>query len=222
MKKRNRLFICLIGLDGAGKTTLAQSLVEFLKDESIPVNYAWGSADTVLLKPFMALGKILFLRSKDPFEDYTGYKNAANRTFRSPFMAISYKFARLFEQFYQIQYKVTFPLICGRTVVCDRYAFDTIVGLAVDLQYSQEKFRNTLRRFMRVIPKPDLLFLVDVPEEVAYERKNDIYSLAYLKPRRNFYLSLANDYNVIVLDGCQSKSELQHKVLDTIRKRLKR
>lgn len=59
-----------------------------------------------------------------------------------------------------------------------------------------------------ILPKPNKIFLVDVPEELAYSRKNDIPHLDYLRDRRMRYLSICKSLGAIVLDGSKSKREV--------------
>ncbi|HUU41342.1 MAG TPA: hypothetical protein VMW42_10390, partial [Desulfatiglandales bacterium] len=52
----------------------------------------------------------------------------------------------------------------------------------------------------------DLVFLIDLPEEIAFTRKNDIQSVEYLRERRHIYIEMADRYGFIKLDG-QAKPE---------------
>jgi dTMP kinase len=69
-----------------------------------------------------------------------------------------------------------------------------------------------LKNLLHLFPKPDLIFLVDVPEEIAYQRKDDVPSMDYLKVRRNSYLDIGEGYDMRLLDGCKDLTELKERV----------
>jgi len=215
-QRRKNLFICFIGIDGSGKTTLAQRLVARLDAEKIPVKYVWGSTDMHLSKLLVAIAKATFLRGSSASENYMEYKKSVNRIFRNPFIAQCYKSLLLFEQFYQSIYKVRIPLLFGKTVVCDRYIYDTALGLSVDLDQSKERLVNEVRRLLKMFPKPDLVFLIDIAEETAFARKNDVYSIDYLKLRRQRYLAMSREFKMECLNGDNAIDTLEDCVVRAV------
>ena len=61
---------------------------------------------------------------------------------------------------------------------------------------------------LSLFPNPDLVFLLDLPADVAFQRKEDM-PLSYLEDRRAFYLSLERLRGVEILDGTASIEDLQ-------------
>ena len=72
-----------------------------------------------------------------------------------------------------------------------------------------------LNKLQRWLPEPNLVFLADVPEEIAYQRKDDVPSIEYLKERRQRYLRIQKEYDMVRLDGCKSIAELEGTVMDS-------
>ena len=72
-----------------------------------------------------------------------------------------------------------------------------------------DSIRRLLKKCFRIAPKPDIAFLIDLPEEIAYQRKNDTPSIGYLKERREIYLNIGNEYEMMILDGTKSLEELK-------------
>jgi dTMP kinase len=101
--------------------------------------------------------------------------------------------------------KIKIPLMRGRNIVCDRYVYD----LQADLLRQHKRTGRILRR---LLPKPDKVFLIDLPEEVAFKRKNDVPSIDYLTQRRGGFLDLAKQYNMTVLDGSKPLKELRSQI----------
>lgn len=202
-------FICFIGMDGSGKSTQAQALVKALEAGGHRSRWVRNRFDPILTRPFMWLGKALFFGGKGKLEDYKGYATNRKRVFRNPAFRLFYSYALLLDYYCQLSVRVCLPLMFRQSIVCDRYIYDTVVDLAVELNYSRERTSKVLRRLLYLLPKPDLVFLMDVPEEIAYRRKDDIPSIDFLKERREVYLYIAREQGMAILDGSRDRQELE-------------
>ena len=213
------IFICFAGIDGSGKTTLANALVDAFKNSAIKYKYVYNRYRPVMLKPFLILARSLLLPGKDTFKDYTEDSDAKRKIFKNRILSSIYQSLLLLDYSIQIFIKVAFPLSLGRNIVCDRYVYDTIcTDLAVDLDYSVQETKWILEKCIILFPRPDVTFLVDVPEEIAYTRKNDIPSIDYLKERRKIYLSIAKEHDMIILNGIMQLDDLKSAILAHIRR----
>ena len=203
--------VCFTGIDGSGKTTLAKSLVRSLKSRGIASVYVYGRVKPVMLRPFVWFGRLVFMRGKDMFDDYTEYSKTKRRAIRKHHALFGLYCCTLWIDYViQISFKVCLPLLHRQIVVCDRYVYDTVItDLATDMDYSTEQIVSQLRRVFRFVPRPDIVFLVDAPEEVAYRRKDDHPSIKYLKERRQIYLDVSKYRDISVLDGTLSPQEIE-------------
>jgi thymidylate kinase len=210
MKHRKSTLICFTGIDGSGKTTLAKALVGYLESRGIPSCYVYGRLQPIILWPVFLVGRALFLRRKDMYRDYVGYSQAKKGLLENRVLSALYECLVLFDYFFQITMKIRLPLAIGRDIVCDRYVYDTVItDLAVDLNYSQWGIGKALRRYLWLFPKPDLVFLIDVPEEIANKRKDDVPSVKYLEERRRLYLQVGREHGMTILDGSKGLEELR-------------
>ena len=203
--------ICFAGIDGSGKTTLAKELVKMMNERGVHYKYVYGRLEPFVLKPFISIGRRIFLRGKDMFEDYTKYSSVKNNAMkRHSFLFTVYRYILLFDYFLQLLFKIRVPLMLGKNIVCDRYVYDTVItDLSVDMNYSNTEIKNLIKKCFYIAPKPDLVFLIDLPEEVAFQRKDDTPSIEYLKERRNIYLEVGKEERMMVLDGSRSLDELK-------------
>lgn len=203
--------ICFTGIDGTGKTTLSKELVKSLKEREIECKYVYARLTPIISKPFMVIGRLIFLRGGNIFENYSDYSNTKRTAIEhNSFLSRIYQQILLFDYFFQVFFKVKIPLIFNKNIVCDRYIYDTVItDLSVDMNYSTDKVINMLDNLLRFFPEPDTTFLIDVPEEIAYQRKNDTPSIEYLKERRGIYLNVGNKYKMVILDGSKKLEELQ-------------
>ena len=216
--RRKAKVICFSGIDGAGKTTLAKYLVEMMNKRGNHYKYVYGRLEPLILSPFITIGGKIFFREKDMFRDYTKYSITKREVIEhNSFLFTLYKNILLFDYFLQILFKIRVPLIIGKSVVCDRYVYDTVINdLSVDMNYSKSEIKNLLKKCFFVAPKPNLVFLIDIPEEVAFQRKKDIPSVDYLKERRVIYLDIGKEERMIVLDGSKDLAELKNLVRDKV------
>jgi len=198
----NRKLISISGLDGAGKTSTINELINIAASSDIPIKRVWGSYELILLRPIIRIGQFLFLRRYNQFKDYTAYYNSIKRLSKRSILSKTYEILTLLEYTIQVIFKITIPYMLGKKIIiCDRYYFDVLVSLAITLSYTKSELKRKLKIFSWFYPKPDYAFLLDIPEEISFNRKNDIPSIEYLKQRRNLYIEIAKEYGMEVLDG---------------------
>lgn len=220
------LLICFIGIDGSGKTTLSKEVVKSLRKQGLECNYVYARLNPFLSRPIMLVGRLLFLNGRETtsrnYIEYSTIKRSLMEYY--PILSRIYLQILLVDFYFQIFFKVKIPLKLGKNIVCDRYVYDTVItDFSVHLNYSIDKIVNLVNNLLRLIPKPNIIFLIDVPEEVAYQRKNDIVSIEYLREKRWIYLKVGEKYNAILVDGTKPLKELkvsvQHKVFEYIKER---
>ena len=212
---KKAIFICFTGIDGAGKTTLAKHLTQTLNQKGIKFHYVYGRYRPIIAAPFLALGRSMLLHDKDVFKDYKKYTQSRGKLFRRRLPRVLFQNLLLFDQFIQIMVKIKISLMLGRNIVCDRYVYDTIITdimPVVDLHCPPEKILAVIKSYISFLPKPDLVFLIDVPEEIAYQRKNDVPSIEYLRERRQVYLDVGRKLGMTVLDGTKPLEQLKSEI----------
>ena len=217
LNSNNCRFICLTGIDGSGKTTLALSVVEALSQQGMDFRYVHGLMEARLSKPFMLAGRHLFARGKSRELDYASFA-AAKRGSLSKYPALSFAYQALtsLDYFLQISWKIALPLSLDRSIVSDRYVYDTVVNKGLNLGYDVNRVVEDIGAWFQFLPIPDATFLVDVPANVAFSRKHDIPHIDYLRERRGLYKDVALALNMTILDGMRPIGELTNQVVETI------
>jgi len=159
----------------------------------------------------MVVARFLFLRKENPARDYSNYVAVKKRAIvRNRVLSTLFQWLLLFDYYCQILPKVIVPHILGKNLIVDRYIYDTLVtDLAVDFGYSEKKLKHTLASCLHFFPRPHLVLLIDVLEETAFIRKNDVLSLDYLKERREVYLQLGKEHGVAILDGSNNQDQVK-------------
>lgn len=216
MKSKKGLFICFIGIDGSGKTTQAKALAKAMEEDGLRSEYLWGGFEPTIAKPFIAIARRLFLRGKNMFLDYEAHLDTVKALSKNRFLSDIYHLMTLIDCFFNSLWKIRIPLMRGKAVICDRYIYDIVADHAVDSDYSSQQIRKALKFYLRFFPTPDILFLMDLPEDIAYQRKDDIPSLHFLSERRKAYLSIANGNEVTALDGSTDQVTLTNAIRNRV------
>jgi thymidylate kinase len=208
-KKKN--FICLAGIDGSGKSTVAKYIISRTEGR---FHYVWARWEPFLLSPFITFINKKSRDSEQVPDEETQHKN--KQDFKRKFLKFTFVkqlwlFLAELDYFIQLLRKVVFPYIIHRNIICDRYIYDFYVDQLINLQEnagSMKKFVS--RRMLSIFPKPDLLLYIKILPETGNARKQDGTSVAYLAQRKDYYDQLINIYKTIEING---ESELEN-VLD--------
>lgn len=220
--KRGYLIV-LTGIDGSGKTTQAQILVDNLRRAGLSVSYVWARWDQMLVKP-------LTKRWKRNLEKETGHsdsrakinKGEKHKLLRNPVLRWCWLAAFFIDYGLQILVKVRFRLIWKGLIVSDRMFYDSAIDQAINLGGKKNwLFDNLDSAWMRVIfPEPDIVMYIDCPEEIAFRRKVDAPDLEYLSDRRELYNYLAAKYKWIIIDGALSIDEIAFQIRKNVHDKL--
>lgn len=198
--------VCFVGIDGSGKSTLARALATIMEQRGMKCSYVWGGFNDsfTIFRPVVAAAKVSIFR-KDRFK---GKSKTKGMVVKSSALSTIYQYLMLTDYIFQSSVRVRLPLALGRNVICDRYIYDLIVAVGVLLDYSVDRTMALLDRCLALLPKPDRVFLVDLPEELAFQRKDDVVSLDFLAVRRDIYLQIARQHRMTILDGSSDPGEL--------------
>jgi thymidylate kinase len=220
--ERFKFFICFVGTDGSGKSTLACDIYEkLLQDKKTKVRKIYGRHQPFLTRFVVALGRRLFIKEKNMmYSDYDRYLNHKRIIYRKAAKFVQLYISLLIIEYYaQMLFKIIMPYKLGYSIVSDRYVYDTVINdLAVERELSFVEVTKILGKFWSFIPRPDITFLIQVPEEVALERKKDIPSLNYLRIRNEFYKYLATEECFVILNGESDLFQLENHVFGQLQK----
>gem|GEM_PF-615991 len=203
--ERKRVIVCLAGIDGSGKTSHAIKIVKRFKSMGIPCQYVWCNWVPKISYPIMGL--IYLIR---------GYRRKDYH--KSKILKRVWNYIVILDFLWIYFFKVRIPLLMGKNVICDRYVYDAIADLMYDGLYNEKATRILLK----FTPKPDLVFILDLPEDISYSRKNDTRNavnikdsdepIEYLKIHRENYLKIAESLNIPILDATKKFEELHEEI----------
>lgn len=200
MKKRGFL-ICFIGMDGTGKTTICRRLIKILDYYGLEFKYVHARLIPFVSKLFIFFGKIFLINKYDKIDYFKYSKLKKYKIKRYKYLFYIYAFVLFFDYIVQFIFKVGIPLIYKKNIICDRYVHDLIINdISVDMDLTKNDIMNLLNIVLPIFPKPDIIFLLDVDEKVAYQRKEDVPNIDYLIERRKIYLEIGTYCKMFIID----------------------
>ncbi|MGQ9657454.1 MAG: dTMP kinase [Fimbriimonadales bacterium] len=197
-------FITFEGVEGAGKTTLAQHLADWLQAQGIPV-----------------------LLTREPGGSTLG-KHLRPILLHEPLDAWSELFLFLADRRQHTLQVILPALEQGTWVLCDRYADSTLVyqgyGRGLDITLIRQ-----LNSLATANLTPDLTVLIDLPVEDALARANapnrfEAEALAFHTCVREGYqqVARAEPHRFVLLDGREPLKRLTASLEQTVRQRFLR
>jgi dTMP kinase len=80
--------------------------------------------------------------------------------------------------------------------------------------------KKIFNKYEKLVPSPDVAFLIEIPENVAMQRKNDIPSQSYIRIRNELYRQFASREEIVALNGTFPLNQLRVEVLNILSSRL--
>lgn len=203
MMRRRGLWIALLAPDGAGKTTLAHSLLkeQFLRARLIYMGTNLDSSTVGFPTSKWLKKRIKMLESR---------KSPLNKLLLKALKMANY-LNRLLEQWYRVGAGIYYKW-SGRTVVFDRFIYDAY--LAAPARTAGQKLRRWLIR--SACPPADVTYLLDAPGEMLFRRKGE-HSPEILEKQRQTFLSLRDKIpNMVIVDATRSADQVRSDILSDI------
>lgn len=193
---------------------MARALTCALEDRGLKSRYVWGgfTSSFAALRPIVAVAKALLFRGDQHYED----SQTKGLVLKSTFWSTLYQYLALADYILQAIFRISLPLALGWNVVCDRYVHDLVASIGVLLDYPIDRTLALLRRCLIFLPAPHLIYLLDLPESLAYQRKDDIVSLDFLRARGEVYLEMARHGDIVVVDASSSKEHVQQLLVSRV------
>lgn len=204
------MLVAFSGIDGSGKTTQADKLVDSLEAHGVLTVRIWARWRPILSYPLMG---VLYVTWGWRRKDYD----------KSSVMKLIWTYFVLFDQIIFLIWKIWPHLLRGHVVCVDRYLIDHVVELKFDNLYNQSG-ANFLEN---LLPAPTDTFILDVPVDEALNRKDDTGEMlerlgiesgveTYLTRRRSLLLETADEYDATVVDTTQPVDQTHKSIREQV------
>jgi len=209
---RHGTLIVVSGIDGSGKSTQATLLCERLRKEGWRADYVWARRVPVLTRLPAWLIKQLFLRErkKSDGDAYLSITPRRKAIFKSRFYRFCWTRSLLCEYLLVTWFRIRLSHRGAHYIVVDRYLPDALVDFASMAPDPVGELKRMRRSWMvRMFPTASILFLIDIPAEIGWQRKKDGTSLDYLADRQPLYVEFTRGCSSsFVLDGTRAVDEV--------------
>lgn len=205
--------IYILGIDGSGKTTLAKNLVKHLNQQDHSFHYCYAQHIPFILKPLKIIAQKSVMKSTDEFKNYSHYTDMKKKySLKLRKLSYIYGFIWLLDYFLMAGFKIYYHRFLNHDLIVDRYFLDIVVNISETLQLKDSQLVRFAYFVSKLFPLPSAYYFIEVPEHVAFARKNDIQSIQYLTERKQSYKKLAEIFHFNYFDGTQSPEELRQSV----------
>jgi thymidylate kinase len=221
---KNGFSICFLGIDGSGKSTLAKHLCQELKHRGYKVSYVWWlKGDTSLLRRTLkAIGSSRYVKLKVDAKRQkvvTTDARLIDRVFKSLFPII---ILADYLRFGVVNAWLPRIVASNKVIIFDRFMYDVILALTDEFTLTRTAQLRLFRFFSVLLPKPDLVFLIDVPPEVCYIRKKqEIGSVQEARDKWETYqilppvLDQLTDGRIVEVDNTRDPQKVNEEILAT-------
>jgi thymidylate kinase len=210
MENLKSRLICIIGVDGVGKTAHVRKLLETLDDKKIPNKYVWFR-----FYHFSSLLLLIYCRlvHLTVYEIKNGQKIGRHEFYKSKIISFLYPYLLFIDMYPLYIIKIYLPLRLGYTMICDRFVYDTLVDLMIDLKNFEiyQKFSGKL--FLRLNKRVNKMILLDLDESIIRERRKDLMVDQSLEERRKVYKQLAKVFNIKMIDNSKNFNEVNDSII---------
>lgn len=193
------MIIALIGNDGSGKTTISKELARLFSDIGFKVHYKHEYDYAILKFLFKAGGKQRIEKAR---QEMLVDKKKSKKFRIWPFLV-------WFDTFLQHVYYSLFKR--NSIIILDRYPYDHYISFG---------YLDALTKFSEWLylhfPKPDLVVLLWVEPEIAYERKKatHTYQVSFYEMQTGKYLELAKILGINAINTNCTLDSTIGKILD--------
>jgi len=213
---KNPSCIIISGLDGSGKTTLANSVVEYLRSKGYKTKYVWIRSPHTFA--YLISRILIRLGWHRTFRNPNGITISRFELYENTFIRKTWSIIEFFSILPLIMFKIWLPYLLGYVVICDRYVIDSAVHIALtthDMNFP-DSFLGAL--LLKTIPKKCALIFLDADLSTVLKRRPDVeYSIDEIKNEMKLYRSFMRKVKTLSFDSAtQSAEKIRNTVIDLL------
>jgi len=202
--------VVLSGIDGVGKSTQAANLVAWARERGLRADVLWCRWDPLLTRPAIRL--LNRYSSGGAAKDSSSSEHTRRRGFKRRVLSVAplraaWRAAMVLDYGIRTSVRVRRARRRLDLLVLDRYWHDVIVDLSAGGEMAKPP-----RLLTMLLPRPDLVLVLELPEEQAIVRQPDALDLTHLRERRRLYGVVAAQPDAALVDASGTESAVSEAV----------
>ena len=201
--------VALCGIDGVGKSTQAANLVAWARERGLNADVLWCRWDPLLARPAI---RLLNRYSRGGTTGGTGSEHERRRGLKRRVLSVA-PLRAAWRSLMVLDYGIRTGVRVRRArrrldlLVLDRYWHDVIVDLSAGGEMAKPPRLLTL-----LLPRADLVLVLELPEEEAIVRQPDALDLTHLRQRRQLYDVLARQPGAALVDASGTEQDVSEAI----------
>lgn len=191
------MFICIMGIDGVGKTTHVNLILEYLSKKGIKCQYRWLRFHHFFSLPLLAFCRVAGYTRISTLGDYQ--KCSYHEFYRSKFISLVYPWILFFDTFLFTTIKVYIPMFFGTSIVCDRFVYDTLIDTAIATKDYEIHRKPVGRSFLKLIPKDARFVMLNIDKSVIFSRRSELKNDQTFDERYKLYMKLSQLFDITIV-----------------------
>lgn len=193
------MFICVMGIDGVGKTTHVNLILEHLREKGIKCQYKWLRFHHLFSLPLLAFCRIAGYTRLSTLGD--SQKCSYHEFYKSKFISAIYPWVLFFDIFVFTTIKVYIPMFFGISIVCDRFVYDTLIDTAVATKDHEIYKKSAGKLFLKLIPKNGKFVMIFLEKSMIFLRRPELKDDLTFDERYDLYQKFANLFALDIFDN---------------------
>lgn len=196
IRNKNKLLnvkrVAISGLDGAGKTTVANLLADYANSLNVKSVVAHFYHENLLYKFLILIGFYKLNKHSKSLYKKSRERSKRERQKRTPFMLA---FLRFIDSY--LQYLFFCFTNYNKLIIFDRFFYDYLVSF----EYLSIRWRFLFRKW---VPDIKYKFLLESPPLISYKRKPESVKDFFIECHQ-FYLKMAKEQNLRIIKTLNKK-----------------
>jgi thymidylate kinase len=214
MRSDNVIVISFSGIDGAGKSTQIEALQAHLRSLGFRSTLYTFWDNVVVCPRFREHMSLAAFKGDKGIGSPDQPIRRRDKNVTSWYITAARLFLYLLDA-YSLRVAVSGSACAGADfLIFDRYIYDELANLPI----ARPSMRLYLSLLLRLVPKPDVAFVVDADPEAAHMRKPE-YSLEFVRTNRDSYLKLSRVVRGMTVLEPLSIEETTAKIKESISKK---
>jgi len=213
MGSHSAIVVSFSGIDGAGKSTQVEALQSYLRELGFRSTLYTFWDNVVVLSRFRERASLAAFKGDEGIGSPDNPIRRRDKNVASWYVIAIRLFLYLLDA-YSLRVAVAGSVDSGADfIIFDRYIYDELANLPI----ASLPVRLYVSLLSRLVPKPDVAFVVDADPESAHFRKPE-YPLDFVRTNRDAYIALSRILRGITVLAPRSAEETTAAIKESISK----